>query len=122
MGVRYVQLRRTKGWRMPPNTIRCVRPGPLGNPLTIANAIESGFANAETAQKFVTECFGEWLREDKSGGRDWWDGPESDAARKAILDSLPKLRSVDFLGCWCKPGDPCHVQDVLIPVCESVKP
>lgn len=30
-----IQLRRTKGWRMPENTVRCCRPGPWGNPFKL---------------------------------------------------------------------------------------
>ena len=42
-----VQLRRTKGWRMPPNTVSVARPGKWGNPYrvcadqTAASAVES---------------------------------------------------------------------------------
>ena len=30
-----VQLRRAKGWRMPPNTRSVARPGPFGNPYRV---------------------------------------------------------------------------------------
>lgn len=30
-----IQRRRTKGWRMPPNTICITRPGPWGNPFVV---------------------------------------------------------------------------------------
>ena len=42
-----VQLRRTKGWRMPPNTVSVARPGKWGNPYrvgpeqTAASAVEA---------------------------------------------------------------------------------
>lgn len=32
-----IQLRRTKGWRMPPNTVSVARPGRWGNPFTVEN-------------------------------------------------------------------------------------
>jgi len=31
-----VQLRRSKGWRMPPNTVKVTRPGKYGNPFKAA--------------------------------------------------------------------------------------
>lgn len=33
-----IQLRRTKGWRMPANTVKVTRPGKWGNPFTSANS------------------------------------------------------------------------------------
>lgn len=33
-----VQQKRTKGWRMPPNTVSVARPSKWGNPFTAANS------------------------------------------------------------------------------------
>jgi len=33
-----IQRKRTKGWKMPPNTISVCRPGKWGNPFTFANS------------------------------------------------------------------------------------
>jgi len=33
-----IQKRRTKGWRMPPNTVSVTRPGKWGNPFTAENS------------------------------------------------------------------------------------
>jgi len=114
-----VQLRRTKGWRMPPNTVKATRPGKLGNPLTIANAIECGFATKETAQAFVVEAFEDWLLGGRDG-RDWWQGRESDKARAAIVHALPDLRGKN-LACWCALDKPCHA-DVLLKIANSNPP
>ena len=38
-----IQRRRTKGWRMPENTVSVTRPGALGNPMTLKDAIEAGY-------------------------------------------------------------------------------
>lgn len=96
---------------MPADTVSVARPGKFGNPFTIQAAINSGYANPDTAQGFVVEAFMDWLGPSRSG-RTWWQGPESDKARKAILDGLPTLRGKN-LACFCKVGEPCHA-DVLL--------
>ncbi len=113
-----VQLRRTKGWRLPPNTIVVARgPGRIfGNPFTVETAIDSGYATAATARAFVVECFGDWLGPSQSG-RDWWQGPGSDQRRAAFLNGLPTLRGKN-LACWCGPGEPCHA-DVLLKIANG---
>lgn len=111
-----IQLKRTRGWRMPPNTVVVARPGPLGNPLTIKNAIEAGYArkdDPEGARRFVAECFRDWLLQ-TPGEREWWSGPESDKRRKIICERIPDLRGKN-LACWCPVGSPCHA-DVLLDI------
>jgi hypothetical protein len=106
-----LQLSRRRGWRMPENTVSVARPGKLGNPFTIAAAIDSGYATPETAQAFVVECFDDWLAGGRHG-RDWWQGPEAEAALAAIRERLPDIRGKN-LACWCPLDQPCHA-DVLL--------
>ncbi|WP_029554790.1 DUF4326 domain-containing protein [Xanthobacter sp. 91] len=118
---RRIQLSRAKGWRMPENTVRVDRATVFGNPFKIEQCREAGFrgTDAELADR-CAEAFRVWL------GPHWrmnWDGPESEAARGALLARLPDLRGKS-LACWCKPGAPCHA-DVLLdmanrPTCEAV--
>lgn len=101
--------------------VNVARPSRFGNPFTIAAAVDSGYAKPAIAQTFVVECFSDWLGQSQSG-RDWWQGPKSDAAKGAIVDSIAELRGKN-LACWCKPGAPCHA-DVLLdlanrPVCDA---
>jgi hypothetical protein len=145
-----LQLSRRKGFSLQEHSravnslpaVNCARPGRFGNPFLVATAIDSGFANKQTAAAFVVECFRDWLGPSQSG-RDWWQGNESDRRRTAILSGPGDLRGKN-LGCWCrlcarhaergKPLDedcpdcaPCHV-DVLGRVsnrplyCEEVTP
>ncbi len=99
MAVR-VKLRRTKGWRMPPNTVSVARPGRWGNPFTVGckpsefsadmpdycetvvDAVELFRAYAET---WISVTDGRWVG---------------------------KLRGKN-LACWCPLTDPCHA-DVLL--------
>lgn len=106
-----IQLSRKKGWRMPKNTASVARPGKFGNPFSIINAIDSGFATRSTAQSFVVECFRDWIGPTQSG-RDWWQGPESDKRKAAIIEGIADLRGKN-LACWCSlpemgEEDECH--------------
>lgn len=114
-----VRLSRAKGWKMPENTVAVTRPGRWGNPFTIPLAIESGYANAETAQAFVVECFRDWLGPAQRG-RDWWQGPESDRRKRFFAEEIGQLHGKN-LACWCKPGSPCHA-DVLLDLANRGEP
>lgn len=110
-----VQLRRSKGWRMPPNTVKVDRSTKCGNPFTVKHAEETGyrFTDERAGRAFVVECFRDWAR----GSDRWWMGPESDARRATMLACLPDLRGKN-IGCWCglpEPGEPdlCHGAVVL---------
>jgi Domain of unknown function (DUF4326) len=45
-----IQLRRTKGWRMPPSTIKVTRPGKYGNPFSYF-----GCAAIDRVRRFTCE-------------------------------------------------------------------
>lgn len=91
-----VQLRRAKGWRMPPNTVKVARPSRWGNPFPL-----SGFSREEAVRRYRLHA--EVMAREAP---EWW---------------LDELRGKN-LACWCGPG-PCHA-DVLLelanrPVCEA---
>lgn len=106
-----IQRSRAKGWRMPEGAVYVGRPTVWGNPFTKQAAIDSGYATEANYGHFVVECFSDWLGPSQSG-RNWWQGPESDKAKAAILDSLGDLRGKDLV-CWCRLEQPCHA-DVLL--------
>jgi len=110
-----VQLRRTKGWKMPPNTVVVARPSIFGNPFKVSEAREAGYIGSDTRLRiYVVNAFRDWLAGDQQN----WMGPEADAARAAILSRLPELRGKN-LACWCKPGCACHA-DVLLELANEV--
>lgn len=100
-----IQLRRTKGWRMPPNTVKVDRTTKWGNPWTIT--------------------------QNRTGSGHWYvDAPNGSTLRIAANREGAALIAVDFfrlhaarlpvselrgknLACWCRPGAPCHA-DVLL--------
>jgi len=84
-----IQLRRTRGWRMPPNARKVDRATRWGNPFTAASAEERAAAVAAYAR--------------------WIDAPEQAAL---LAQARAALRGFD-LACWCPPGGPCHA-DVLL--------
>lgn len=108
-----IQRKRTKGWKMPPNTVAVSRPGKFGNPFTVKDAVEAGFLdslNHPNANAFLADCFRDWLV--GSDHRDWWQGPRSDAHKASIRAGIPSLRGKN-LACWCALDKPCHA-DVLL--------
>lgn len=92
-----IQLRRTKGWRMPPDTVKVARPTMYGNPHRIGWCAICGTTHtlAECIEEFRAAC-------------------ESDEARQNIRDRLAGKN----LACWCKPGEPCHA-DVLLELANN---
>lgn len=105
-----IQRKRTKGWRMPPNTVSICRPGKFGNPFSIESCIDAGFAqDVQGARQMCVDTFRDWL---ETGDRSEWFFQDGVELRKKILDNIGELRGKD-LACFCKEGEPCH-GDVLI--------
>jgi hypothetical protein len=119
-----IQLRRTRGWRLPAGAVVVARPTKWGNPFTVAGCREAGYRGTdEQIAARCVEAYRVWLK--SPHWRVNWDGPESEHARASILAGLPALRGKD-LACWCRLDAPCHA-DVLLeiansPVCEAVTP
>lgn len=94
-----IQRQRTKGWRMPPNTVYVGRPTRWGNPWTVA-ALECQGASRPDGRPWDQDDVVRWFR--------------AYAARAARNDPewLAPLRGKD-LACWCALDEPCHA-DVLL--------
>jgi hypothetical protein len=115
-----IQRKRTKGWKMPPNTIYVGRPSIYGNPWTIQKCIASKLFGPELAHQICVDEFAAWLEGIKSPNDEQlgvWNHPAMIEKRAKILASLPELRGKN-LACWCKPGQPCHA-DVLLKLANS---
>ncbi len=120
-----VQLRRTKGWRMPPNTVRVSRPSEFGNPFLIHRL---------SAKRWDAEV-GAWLAQWEVRGRWQLRGkvyPDEHAAAAAAVARFREhcppdsplaeaarrvLRGKD-LACWCPLDRPCHA-DVLLEIANA---
>lgn len=88
-----VQLSRKKGFKLPPNTVNCARPGRWGNPfrVDISNGIDS-----ETAVHLFERA------------------NSHPHTKKRIRDELRGKH----LACWCKIGEPCHA-DLLMEIANA---
>jgi len=96
-----VQLKRTKGWRMPENTVKVDRTTKWGNPFLVG---ASRTATPQWAVAAFRRCM------DKENG-EWW-----------LLDFDPSHGFEDLRGknlaCWCPIGSPCHA-DVLLELANT---
>lgn len=101
-----IQLKRTKGWRLPPNTVVVSRPGRWGNPRRAGQL--RGYTNADAVEDFEL-----WLRRDPMV-RSFENVYGPPPTRREIRCELAGKN----LACWCKPGAPCHA-DVLLRIANS---
>ena len=119
-----IQLRRTKGWRKPPNTVVVARPSVYGNPFRVFEeptktprysvhyvpnpSVDSGpggwvneFYDRADAVAFAVEMYREWATD---GRNHYW--------RVLYFVEEHRLRGKN-LACWCPLDQPCHA-DVLL--------
>lgn len=90
-----IQLKRSRGWKMPPNAVKVDRTTRWGNPFTIA---EFGSV-AEAVSRH-----GRWMRGEIPAPRG--EEPPSPADIRASLAGRD-------LACWCALGGPCHAELLL---------
>ena len=102
--VERIQRKRTKGWRMPPNTVSVCRPGKWGNPWKATDAAKAGYGDGHA---MAVHAFRQWLRGDPE-----WVAGENLHRRQSILNDIAELRGAN-LACFCPLDKPCHA-DVLI--------
>lgn len=94
-----IQLKRTRGWRMPPNTMKVDRSTGWGNPHRVGDDIVryGGEKGVEIVRNITAAQAVEAFRAD---------------AEKLPPSAFARLRGKN-LGCWCGIGEPCHA-DVLL--------
>lgn len=104
-----IQRKRSKGWKMPPNTVYVGRPGRWGNPWTPFQYWNAGYGGSEAvANQHCVDAFRAWLL----GEKHW-----AHAYPLAKVPDLSELRGKN-LACWCPPGLPCHA-DVLLELANT---
>lgn len=92
----------------------CDRTSDFGNPFTIADALEAGYADTEAeARDYVVRAHRCWLY----GDPDWVRFYPKKRAR--LLERLPELAGKD-LACTCGLDVACHV-DALLRVANEVR-
>lgn len=98
-----IQRKRTKGWRMPPNTVYVGRPSRWGNPFQVVDLAAEYACDEAQARVLCVEAYRKWLSSE-----------DAYLAMADRVDAKNELRGKD-LACWCKPGEPCHA-DVLLEI------
>lgn len=112
-----IQRKRSAGWTS--HGAKYVGRGTcFGNPFTVADCLEAGFAESKAeARKVVTEQFEQWLAGELDGG----PGPDgtswSRVRRDLIRAEIAELRGRDLM-CWCPLDEPCHA-DVLLELANT---
>lgn len=96
-----IQRKRTKGWKMPPNTVYVGRGSKWGNPYVIGEKFHNTIIDAQWAVRLYESAI-------KS---------RSMALPFVIENAVKELRGKN-LACWCKEGEPCHA-DVLIEIANQ---
>lgn len=111
-----IQRRRSKGWKMPANTVCVTRGTKWGNPYSLkfytfahANGTPAPW-NEEAAREMALRDYEHWLEVCLPG--------------QAIKDAARAELRGKNLACWCALDAPCHA-DVLLeianrPTCEAV--
>lgn len=105
-----IQRKRTKGWRMPANTVSVgrlgyARPGPYGNPFVVGCD--------GTAEECVAKFRAAWERSLTLAEMQ----PRSPPMPFGYPVYLGPLRGKN-LACWCKLDQPCHA-DVLLELANA---
>lgn len=92
-----IQRKRTKGWKMPDNTVYVGRPSKWGNP--VYAGIFKGFTASDAADNHRR-----WIGGDL-GLRSYGKPPSR-------AEIVAELRGKN-LTCWCAEGSPCHADTLL---------
>ena len=87
---RRIQVKRTKGWRLPADAVYVGRPSRWGNPFVIGRDGD----RAECLELY----------------RAWIAAPDQADLR---AQARAELCGRD-LGCWCAPGEACHADVLLV--------
>lgn len=101
-----VRRQRTKGWRMPKNTVYVGRPSRFGNPFTGPKA-------ANAYRRWLTNRMGRAEFNRRRDPKSWALWSDKDILRI----HLPELRGKK-LACWCPLDADCHA-DVLLELANA---
>lgn len=128
-----VQLKRTKGWRMPPNTVKVDRTTRWGNPFNFKSpeyywtAIACGERGDQAGRHAASvNAFRKWIQGGlillPGGGVQLADKdnelpvalwPDVITPKPPTIGQIQRELRGKNLACWCRPDQPCHA-DVLL--------
>lgn len=115
-----IQRKRTKGWKMPANTVSATRPGRFGNPYKIGDHCGWGIIRRDLGNRSLRDILIE------KNGEPVYKTTEDIIAgfKQKVLASEAFQRIIKHylkgknIACWCKLTDPCHV-DFLLQIANS---
>ena len=134
-----VQRKRTKGWRMPPNTVSVTRPGKWGNPFDFRKsdccwlALSYGCrGDPQGRREASVKAFQEWVRPEKgkklvrmersvragNDEKDFQIGPCFIIGPPPTVADIRKELRGKNLACFCQLDQPCHA-DVLLEIANA---
>lgn len=96
-----VQRRRTKGYRLPPNTVCVTRPGKYGNPFQVGKVGPMGRQPIDSA-----------------GAVGFFEAMLDDSELRAAAgypcdEEIERDLAGKNLACYCGPSKPCHADPLL---------
>lgn len=109
-----VQRKRTKGWKMPENTVSVCRPGKWGNPFKVGEYVKIG-SGEKTGWAYLK------TNESKYAGSSYTyvqDNKTAVELYERYLTAYPKDYSElkgNNLACFCSLDSPCHA-DLLLEI------
>ncbi len=134
-----IQRKRTKGWRVPPNTIYVGRPGKWGNPFNFSrsdhcwNALALGCrGDAKGRREASVKAYRQWIADPRGrikemefgvvmegkDGETFPIGPRAKAGVSPALSDIQRELRGKNLACWCPLDQPCHA-DVLLELANA---
>ena len=101
-----IQRKRTRGWKMPPNTVY------VGRPTVFGNLFGRLYGRRRCVSMYRNMLRARWCRIFPTTRMTAAMRVILRITRKQILQQIDQLRGKNVC-CWCKLSDPCHA-DVLL--------
>jgi hypothetical protein len=110
-----IQRKRTKGWKMPPNTLNATRPGKFGNPFWVGMYVKLGDGkNGMTYTACVDKRYATSAYTYIDTTQQAVDMYREYRRRYPLSDEmLAKLRAAEWIACFCPLDQPCHTEVLL---------
>jgi hypothetical protein len=119
-----IQRKRTKGWKLPPNTVCVTRPGKWGNPFRVGchyrrgNGGDSRFTGMGYVHAFAWEP-GYTTIKTPDEAVEWYRWYYTAPAMAGVRDRMRRELRGKNLACFCAPGSPCHA-DILLEIANAL--
>jgi len=91
--------------------VNCARPSRWGNPFVVQFDPHPDYTPQTNAE--AVSMYRDWL-----DGKISYPGGNEKLSKNFIHGMIKRQLKGHNLACWCKPGDPCHV-DILLSICND---